>query len=208
MSIPIAIRTKAIALIEGYEGLGGAKNGKFFPYEGEADPPGVVTLGRGHVLSRLEKTTRIVVIKGAKVNIDQGLTLKQVDDLFEQDLQPRYDRLSGAFEGETDDQCAAMLCGFYNLEAIWGINSSASKGFRKKDWKAAARGILLYTMANGKHQLGLWRRRMSEALLFLTGKVMIAKDPKAELALFQELKKQLPDLGTIRQKQFGGKLWI
>jgi hypothetical protein len=48
---------------------------------------------------------------------------------------------------------------------------------------------------------------MSEALLFLTGKVMVAKNDKAELALFQELKKQLPDLGAIRQKQFGGKLW-
>lgn len=202
MSIPAAIRVKALAVIEGYEGLGGARNGKFYPYQGEADHIGVITIGRGHVLSREQKTTGLITIKGAQIKFNDGLTLKQVDDLFEQDLQPRYDRLSGSFEGETDDQCAAMLAGFYNLEQIWGPTSSASKGFRKKDWRAAARGILMYTMSVGKHQLGLWRRRMSEALLFLTGKVMIAKDPKAEQLLFNELKKVIPDLQSIRNKKF------
>lgn len=205
MAIPKEIRDKAIALIEGYEGLGGALNGRYFKYEGKADKKDVWTIGRGHVISRADKLRSKITIKGVDIDFTKGLTLAQVDDLFEQDLQPRYDRLSGAFEGETPDQCAAMLCGFYNVEEMWGDKSSASKGFRAKNWKAAARGILLYTVSNGKHWLGLWRRRMSEALLFLTGRVMIAKNGAQETALYNELQKLIPDIGAIKAKK--GKLY-
>jgi GH24 family phage-related lysozyme (muramidase) len=205
VSIPIAIRTKAIQLIEGYEGLGGALSGRYFKYEGKADKKGIITIGRGHVISRADKERGKISIKGIDVDFTKGLTLAQVDDLFEQDLQPRYNRLSGMFDGETEDQCAAMLCGFYNVEEMWGIKSSASKGFRAKNWKAAARGILLYTVSAGKHWLGLWRRRMSEALLFLTGRVMIAKTGAQEAALYEELRKLIPDIGSIKAKK--GKLY-
>lgn len=210
MSIPVAIRTKAAAVMEGYEGLGGfvPSTNRYIPYEGKADKKGVWTIGRGHVLSREQKTSRLITIKGVQYNIDKGLTLQQVDDLFEQDILPRFERVTGMYDGETDDQAAAMLSGYYNLEEIWWTNRSPGKAFKKKDWKGVARGILMYTMSNGQHQLGLWRRRMTEALLFLTGRVMIAKSDAAERQLFNELKKHLPDLGTIRKKKFGASSYV
>lgn len=207
MSIPVAIRTKAALVMEGYEGLAGLvpKTGRYIPYEGKADRKGIFTIGRGHVLSREEKTTRKIKVAGASVDVDFGLTLAQVDQLFEQDARSRYARFSGWFEGETDDQMAAILSSGYNYEAMWW-DGTAGRCFRKKDLLGTARGMLMITMSNGKHQLGLWRRRMSEVLLFLTGKVMIAKDPKAEQLLFNELKKAVPDLQAIRNRKFPPKV--
>jgi hypothetical protein len=47
---------------------------------------------------------------------------------------------------------------------------------------------MLYNISNGLRRLGLWRRRGSEALCYLTGEVIIAKDVKSEDRLFARLK--------------------
>lgn len=208
MSVPLNVWTKASQVIQGYEGLAGlTPSGRYIPYEGKADKKGVFTIGRGHVLSREEKQTRIIKLDGAELNVDKGLTLAEVDRLFEKDSRTRYARFSGWFEGETDDQMAAILSSGYNYEAMWW-DGTAGRCFRKKDLKGTARGMLMITVSNGKHQLGLWRRRMSEVLLFLTGRVMIAKSDAAERQLFNELKKHLPDLGAIRKKKFGASTYV
>lgn len=195
MKIPTNVRLIAGQMIEGYEGLGGynptAK--KYFLYQGSADRKGVLTIGRGHVASRYEKDTN---------KFANGLTLAEVDKLFEQDLQPRYDRLSGKFEGETDQQMAVILSSGYNYEAMWNSDMTPGRCMNRKDWKGVARGLLMYTMSNGRHQLGLWRRRMTEALCFLTGEVYIAKSASTEAVLFAKLKAHIPDLQAIRNKKF------
>lgn len=177
----------ALVVTEAYEGLGGfdIKTGKYFARQLPADRPGVLTIGHGHVLSLLEKTT------GKYKN---GLTRFEVDDLFERDRAPRKAallKLIPAGRWKTPGQLAAALSSFFNYEAMWTPGHTAYDAHMHGHYEDCARGILLYHYSAGKPQLGLWRRRMTEALLYLTGKVMIAKDAHAEALLEAELRKHL-----------------
>lgn len=168
---------KAIKICQGYEGLSGLRaDGRYYPEQLKADKAGVITIGKGHVLSEAEK-------KSGRFN--KGLTLAEVDELFASDLAPRIERLTAALGGKfTDDQFSGALSMFYNIEVAWTPHHSPYDRHRAGHYKAAAEGMLKYLLdGHNKPCLGLWRRRMSEALCYMTGEVMIAKEPKAEKAL-------------------------
>lgn len=177
----------AMEIIQGYEGLSGRRSdGKFYPVHEDADPPNVYTIGKGHVVKPHET-----------VEMSKGLTLKQVGEVFLKDLGSRIPRLERYIPGATDRQFSAMLSLFYNNEA------SIAKGspgifYRNEQHQRAAAAMLLYVNSrpDGKTlvpQLGLWRRRMTEALYYLTGEIHIAKTPKAE----DDLYRKVTDLGLI-----------
>lgn len=175
----IVIPMKCSQIAEGYEGLGGrSESGLYLPYHCSADKPGVMTIGRGHVISAAD-------LKSGK--FAKGLTLEEVDALYQADMQPRAERLMKIMKDPTEDEFAAALSMFYNLEEAWAPGHTARQLWDAKKKKECAASFLLYRNSAGKPRLGLWRRRGSEALCFLTGKVIVAKEPIAEKLLFDTL---------------------
>lgn len=179
---------KAASIAQGYEGLGGYNEALklYFPYEGKADKKGVLTIGRGHVLTAGDIATQ---------RFKNGLTLAQVDDLYEADMKPRIERLAKAMGKFTDDQFAGALSMFYNCEKAWTPGMTPYREHRAGNFQGCAKGILLYVLdGNNQKCLGLWRRRMSEALCYLTGEVYVAKSPDREKILEGKLRAVLPGM--------------
>lgn len=190
MGIPL----QATAIAHGYEGLGGEKNGRYFPYQGKADKPGVITIGRGRVLSAAEKQSKLIKLNTGKVlNFQNGLSLGDVDELYESDMAPRHKRVVQLVPNAKDHEAGAMLSLFYNLGETVLSTGTPGKAHRAGNKKLAAAGMLLYVFSAGKAQRGLWRRRMTEALCYLTGEVYVAKDPVRE----RELRRKIEALGII-----------
>lgn len=171
---------KATKILHGYEGISGWSiiKQRYFPVQQKIDASSVFTIGRGHVVKPGE-------------DFSKGLTLKEVDELFTKDLQPRIKRLDILLRGVYNvNQFAAALSCFYNIELPWQVGSSPGDAYRKGDYNYCAERLMLYIKdGKMKNSLGLWRRRGSEALCLLTGKVIVAKDPIAEKLLFMELDK-------------------
>lgn len=191
MLVPIPEET--IAIIHAYEGLGGKRNGRYYPYQGKADRKGVLTIGRGHVLSEEE-------IRTGKYS--DGLSIEEVDELFASDIQPRARRLKELIPEHSEQEFAAALSFFYNNEYAW-IEGSPGRLHRAGKKTAAAQSFLLYHKSGRPltPRLGLWRRRGSEALLYLSGGVMVAQTDREEKMLFQ----QLAAFGLKTQKPKGLK---
>lgn len=179
----IIIPQKTIQIAGGYESLGGGRDdGRFYPYHGGADRPRVWTIGRGHVCTAAQ----------LQAWNKTGLSLDEVNKLFAADLQVRANHLDKLLLGKyTSDQFAAALSLFYNLEISAAYGHSFGDAHRAGKTKDAAKAMLLYINSNGQHQLGLWRRRMTEALCYLTGLVIVAKTPQAEAALEARLRKEI-----------------
>lgn len=189
----MTIPHQASAIAHGYEGLGGEKNGRYYPYQGKADKPGVITLGRGRVLSAAEKQSKLIKLNTGKVlNFQNGLSLGEVDELYDSDMAPRHKRVLELVPNGKEHEVGAMLSLFYNNEASV-VSGTPGKAHRAGNKKLAAAGILLYVFSAGKAQRGLWRRRMTEALCYLTGEVFVAKDPAREKAL----RKKVEALGIV-----------
>lgn len=185
MNIPIP--QKSIEIIHGYEGLGGESNSLYYPFQGAADKPGVLTIGRGHVLSNKEKESG---------TFDLGLTIEEVDKLFSIDVQVRAKRLKNLIPDHTEDEFAAALSFFYNIEYAWGPEGSPGNFHREGNKLEAARSFLLYINSGRplKKRLGLWRRRATEALCYLTGRVLISKSTITDMKLINSLDRE--DIST------------
>jgi len=188
--IPFLIPDQSIELIAGYEKLGGydAKTDRYYPFHGKADRADVLTIGRGHVISGFDKITR---------RFTGGLTLQQVNDLFAADLQPRARQLRKITGFWNINQFASALCGFYNCEAEWLPPSSVLTHHKRGEFQKAAEAMLAYHVVHdydSKGQIirtrslrGLWRRQGSQALLYLTGNVIVADTTPKEQQLFAAL---------------------
>jgi len=181
---------KALALIEGYEGTSGQKGDRFFAVQEKADRPGVLTVGRGHVVTEPEKLAGGITVGGKLCDpFKAGLTLDEIDKLFDQDVQKRLTECAKHArypEHCTEDQFAALLCFWFNYpKGI--ISGSLGTAHRAQNKAAATRAFLMYIFSSGKRQLGLWRRRGSEALLYATGEVYCAKSIDQEGQLFKKL---------------------
>lgn len=185
----ILIPHKTIEIAEGYEGLGGFNpvDNRYYPYHCSADAAGVMTIGRGHVISAADlKSGRFA----------KGLSLAEVDELIAADWQPRAERLMKIMKDPTEDEFAGSLSLFYNLEEAFAPGHSARiawdayrKGRTEKLKAEFAATFLLYHNSAKKPRLGLWRRRASEALCVLTGKVLLGnKDAAQEQLLYNTLK--------------------
>lgn len=173
--------TVALNIISGYEGLAGydQKTNKYYPYHASGDAPGLLTIGKGHLLSSADV---------ASGKFAAGLTLQQVKALFQADCTKRVTRLGICLREWTPNEFNAALSMFYNNESSWD-KGTPGREHRAGNKKACAKGMLLYIYGDkkGKPLLGLWRRRMTEALLYLTGEVIIAKERESEKVLEHKL---------------------
>lgn len=181
------IPEKAIEIIHGYEGLSGEKNGRYYPYHCKADKPGVMTVGKGHLLAAGQKEIKI---GGYTIELAKGMTLAQVNDLFKQDCAARVPDVTSLVGNCADHEFGALFSLYYNLPKAVKLGSPGVY-HRKGMKKLAAKSMLKYIYADNQRQRGLWRRRMTEALYYLDGAVIIAKDKASEARLVQALSARL-----------------
>lgn len=178
----LGIHPKAIQLAKSYEKY------EPKPYQGKADRKGTITIGFGHVMSRKEKSTDTIYIYGVAHKASAGLTRKQADDLFLQDMEKRLPRLRRKIPYvQNENQWAAWLVLFYNIEEP--ADTSPGRAWRAGNYKQAFINFTKYRRSNGEIQRGLIRRRWSEVLLGVSGEVFRANSDQTEKELQQKLKK-------------------
>ncbi len=82
------------------------------------DIAGLETLGIGHLLTRAERESGIIVIGGEWVPWRNGLTREQVGKLLEQDLHDTEEVVNSAVKVPlTDNQVDALICFCFNVGA-------------------------------------------------------------------------------------------
>lgn len=182
----------AIYILSNYEGLDGEKNGRYYPKQLKADRKGVLTIGRGHVLTPVEMKTGIIRIAGVDYKHKDGITLEQVDALYEQDKRPRWEAVKKLFPKALSHELGAALIVYYNTPSAL-ISGSVGRYMKAGLRVDAAGACLLYVNSNGKPQLGLWRRQLAVAHYMLTGVAKLATTPQTQ----EELEKTLKASGVL-----------
>ena len=142
-------------------------------YEGFAPrvytcPAGKKTIGYGHIVQKGE-------------DFGRGISKWQGDLLFMKDLSIHLWNLQDIapelFEEDDPDKIVAVLSFIFNLGETNFRSSTLLRRIYEKDWQAAGQEFLRWNKATdpetGKkvELAGLTKRRQSEALLFLEGKV-------------------------------------
>lgn len=185
---PAAALKGALRIVEGYEGIGGQKGNLFYPYHCKADKPGVMTLFKGHMLSDSQLKNGMM-IGGKLVQVKNGITREQGEQLYMQDVMPRAKAVLDLVPNATDIQYAAILSFFFNNEYAWGPKGTPGNLHRARKHQESALSFFLYNKSGDPllPRLGLWRRRGTEALYYLTGELIIAKEEVNEKRLFKRL---------------------
>lgn len=186
-----------LGLLKAYDWLGpNVSNGIANPYQGLGDKPADPTqrwphtCGYGHLMS-LEEETNGVSINGVMVDVmHKGLTMQQCDDLLAQDLAPRIETVSSSLDNLSDNEFGAFLDLVFNSGN--GCLTGQPGTYHEEGNKIqAAHTMLLYINAQGKPLLGLWRRRLSDAIYYLGGPVMVANSVPSETSAKAKLESLL-----------------
>lgn len=176
-----------LKLIQSYEGLGpNQHDGVAYPYQGAGDRPRKktdrwpYTCGWGHLMSDREEHEG-VVIDGKLIDVmELGLTLEQANSLLLQDFKPMIAIVESALKHADSHELGAFLDLVFNAgpECLYLMPGHLHRAGNKK---AAASSMLKYFNARGRGLLGLWRRRLSDAVFYLSGELIIANSPISEL---------------------------
>ena len=132
-----------IALIQRFEGL---------ELEAYQDSAGVWTIGWGHTKD---------VRRGQVINEDKALELLRVD-LAE--AESAVSRLRALNQNQFD----ALVSFTFNLGSGWMGDSGLIRAIDEQKWAYVPREITRWVHAGGKPLLGLARRRVAEAELFVS----------------------------------------
>ena len=186
----LIVPQKTLIIVRSYEGLAAGydpKTKRYYPYHCDADAAGVWTVGQGHKLTHTEISTGCFA---------GGLTLDEVNNLFNRDMASRQAHLRRCLGATyTTDQFAAALSMFFNNEEAW-VSGSPGTFHKLGRYNTAALMMLHYIYSGQKPHLviqrGLWRRRMTEALCYLTGEVITVGVMDTERALLKKLKVLIP----------------
>lgn len=160
---------KGLNLIRHYEGIV-TKNGLAIPYQGAADAAGVLTIGWGHKMSAQEK-----------VSMKNGITLDAAEALFQKDVASHSKGITTDVAVALDqDQFDALSSFVFNLgKSILTTGNSGGKTTLLKElnlgkYENAAMQMHLFCNSNGGFTAGLFYRRLTETLMFLTGELKFA----------------------------------
>ena len=161
---------EALTICEAYESLSGKRaDGKYYPYKASGDSSEKLTIGRGHLLTLEEKKGYLA----GTHRFAKGLTIEEVDDLYAQDVSARWATVDSRIKG-TPRQKGTFLSIYFNCPDI--LTGSPAILHNKGEYVKAATRMLLYRVGSGKPLRGLWRRRMVEALFYLTGEILLVND--------------------------------
>jgi lysozyme len=138
------ISQKGIDLIKGFEGC------KLYAYR---DSVGVATIGYGHT-------------KGVKMGM--SITLQQAETFLKEDIVPVERVLNGMGINYTQNQFDALTSWIFNLgEGNFKKSTMYKYIVSKKDDVAITDQMIKWHNAGGKPLLGLKKRRVEEANMFL-----------------------------------------
>lgn len=175
-----------LSIIKGYDGLGpNVSNGIAKAYQGEGDRPAdpharwPFTCGFGHLMSANEEAHGVKVGDQLIDAVNTGLSFAQCDTLLAQDLAPRIQTVKDSFNTINDQEFGAFLDLLFN-SGPQGLIQTPGTRHREGNKHAAAKGMLLYRNANGIPLLGLWRRRLTDAIYYLGGPVIVANSIASE----------------------------
>lgn len=142
---------------------GGARNKVY------QDAAGLPTIGVGHLLTRDELSTGSIVIDGVKVKYGNGLTDRQIDQLFTQDLAYAESVVNiglGVDLWLTQNQYDALVSFVLNVGGSAYLNSTLRKLLLKKEYEKIPEQFRRWKHSGGKVLQGLINRREKEIKLF------------------------------------------
>ena len=160
------VNENTLKLIKGFEKL------KLSAYHGEADQPGIYTIGWGHVITGHEELTHgIDLFKPNQLMWDVKITKEQAETLLQHDISKAQKGVqlslnSGVWNLLTSDQQGAVV------SLVFNIGSGGFKESRVRvSLNSGAPGLAYaffksWISSNGKRQNGLIRRRAAEVALY------------------------------------------
>jgi len=162
------INAKGIALITHFEGLHDGDLSEI-GLQPKMCPAGIWTVGYGHALrDNNGKFLKGIDNKAAAYKIAPALTLKQAEDLLQQDLHVFEEGVNNLVSVElTDNELAALVSLAYNIGLGNLAKSTLLLLLNKCQYKSAAEQFLVWDKCGGKPLRGLTLRRQAERNLFL-----------------------------------------
>ncbi len=146
--------------------LGSEDKSKIYEY---IDPIGLPTIGYGHLLTKEEMRTGVIVIDGRRVNYKKGLTMDQVYDLKRQDLF-RFENAVRKFVKVpiTQSMFDALVSWLFNVGTGRMASSTLGRVLNQGHYDVAANELLKWNRAGGRVLAGLTRRRQAERKMFIS----------------------------------------
>lgn len=127
------------------------------------DSGGAWTIGVGHLLTKSERASGKIVIKGVPVRYSGGLTSDQVGDLFEQDAAWAVEVVDSSVDVPlTGPQRAALISFTFNVGAAAFRGSTLLKKLNAGDYAAVPAQMRRWIYDNGARVDGLVNRREME----------------------------------------------
>lgn len=131
------------------------------------DSAGLPTIGVGHLLTRDELMSGKIKIKGEYVKYKRGLSLRQVEMLFQQDLRPFEVCVRNALSVSLmPHQYDALVSFCFNVGGNAFRSSTLLKRVNEKRWKGVPGQFRRWKYAGGKVIKGLQNRREKEILMW------------------------------------------
>jgi GH24 family phage-related lysozyme (muramidase) len=162
------IGTLGTRLIKNYESCPVDKFGICRPYQGKADPEGVLTIGWGHK-----------ILKGEE-KLLKGITRQEAEDLLHKDIKKHSDRILIAVKVPINQGQFDSLASFqFNLGAHIletgnrGKPTTLLKELNSKNYNGAAFQFHRFCNSAGKYRDGLFYRRLTETYLFINEELLM-----------------------------------
>lgn len=158
-----SISTQGLERIQKYEGYKGVV------YK---DAVGLPTIGYGHLLTKQELSSGILVINGQNVKWENGITNQQGSDLFRQDIVKYEEAVRKNVQASITQSQFDALCSFcYNLGTGGFAKSSVVQSLNAGNYEEVPNNLLKYVKAkssDGTYVVlpGLVNRRTAEASQF------------------------------------------
>lgn len=132
------------------------------------DSGGAPTIGVGHLLTRLERSSGKLQLDGRYVDYRDGLTTEDCELLLEQDLEPVQRCVNGAVKVRlTQNQFDALVSFAFNVGNGAFLGSTLLKRVNARRFSEVPDEFRRWTLDNGQLVKGLANRREKEIALWL-----------------------------------------
>lgn len=149
---------------EGVEWLAQLEGTKTKVYK---DSAGLPTIGVGHLLLKEELTSGKIAINGEYVRYRRGLSLLQVERLFQQDLRPFEAHVRSALSVSLmPHQYDALVSFCFNVGGNAFRSSTLLRRVNENRWKGVPGQFRRWKYSAGKVVKGLQNRREKEILMW------------------------------------------
>lgn len=133
------------------------------------DSGGAPTIGIGHLMTRSERMSGKLIIKGVPLVYRKGLTIQQCWDLLDQDLNPAENTINTTVKVKLNqNQFDALVSFAFNVGDTAFRNSTLLKLLNAGSYDQIPAQLRRWVRDNGKIVKGLVNRREKEIVLWNT----------------------------------------